>query len=186
MKKANVFQFTALFSASVFLLSWTPSAKTIYGKWKLLPNESTAVTTWSSINLDIRTKSERVIVERTLSRGIGSYTETFSFVPGGKEETITLGNKNWSEKRIMEINWPENRFMGVRIAEGTICSVSGSWIRRNIELKVSSEMDLQVNQGIVNVKTIREYSVESNGKLKVTEKRSTREGVIIYYFEKMK
>jgi hypothetical protein len=185
MKKVKYLQFTVLFVASVFLLSWTPPATTIYGTWKLIPKESTAVTTWSSIDLVISQKSGKVIVERTLSLRNASYTDTFSFRPGGKEESITLGNKNWSEKRAMEINWPENRFMGVRMAEGTVCTVKGSWISRDKVLKVTSEMDLQINQGIIKVETIREYQLERNGRLKVTERRSTREGEITYYFQKV-
>ncbi len=185
MKKTKFVLFTAIFAASVFLLFWTPTVKTIYGTWKLIPKESTPVTTWRSIDLVISKKSGKVTVERTLSRGKGSYTDTFSFSPGGKEESITLGNKNWSKKRAMEINWPENRFMGVRIAEGTVCTVKGSWIRREKALKVTSEMDLQVSQGTVNVETVREYGLESDGRLKVTERRSTREGEITCYFQKV-
>ena len=60
MKKVKFLQFAVLFASSVFLLSWTPPATTIYGTWKLIPKESTTVTKWSSIDLVISQKGGKV------------------------------------------------------------------------------------------------------------------------------
>jgi hypothetical protein len=148
------------------------------GTWRFLPDRSTDIATWRSRTPQLTISQEGgmvVILHEWLERNQVVFVDSLVFRPGEPPSHVPVRSVIWSE------NW----FMGVLAKKGTMKAVSGSWIDRERELRVTTEQAVTVSQGETVLRTTREYVLDPAGKtLTLTELRSTRPTAVILVFER--
>ncbi len=175
LKKAA---YATLFLLVILVLSISGSEKTIYGHWKLVPEQSTDLVTWRYRQLELiieNNNGEVTLLHNWSRRKQTAFVDSMTFSPGKDPAYMVQKTATWAG------NW----YMGILSQVGSKKKISGEWKDEHRVLQVETEEVLQTSQGETVLKTVREYRLETDGdRITVNEKRATRPTPITMIFER--
>jgi len=171
--------YTTILLLSFSVLSCSNYNKTIYGHWKLVPEQSTDLVTWRYRLLELEIKNnqgEITILQKWIYRKKIAFVDSITFIPGNEPSYILQKSSTWSE------NW----YMGVLTQKGSKKKVYGFWKEEHRILQVETQQEVQTSQGEALSKTDLEFRLQNNGEnLIIIKKRSTRPTPILLVFKRV-
>src|SRR5665213_1643800 len=124
----------------------------ITGKWVLIPDESSALSYYNTINLDIQQ-------ENTTLRIVQKWESKFPKIDSVQLSTSGEINKSPVNNRV----WPFQVFMGVSMIPGSEKEVTAKWIAKDSILQVKESYPVLISQGKVNMNGVRTYTLSNDG-----------------------
>ncbi|MBI3110381.1 MAG: hypothetical protein HYZ01_02310 [Ignavibacteriales bacterium] len=137
---------------------------TLYGSWELVPQKSTDIDHFRTLRIDIRPVGDRVAISQTWVSRV-NVKDSLLLTPGGKPVTVPVGS------------WvlPHNVFMGLRMVEGEVRTVSARWEHEGLDLRVEDRFNVQGSQGKIPLSVVHRYALSPEKEvLFYTVERATR------------
>lgn len=145
------------------------------GEWTLVPDESTPVSYYNTISLDIQQKdSSLTVVQKWVEKF--PHIDSFHVYINGEPNKVPVTNRVW----------PYQVFMGVSLIPGTEKEVSAQWINKDSILEVKEDYPVFISQGRTTIRSIRTYMLSDEGqKLTLSIYRnSDRSNSSVYVFRR--
>ena len=124
----------------------------IFGKWQLIPDESSAVNFYSTIGLEIRDKGRSLEVITKWESG-HSKVDSLRFAADGKTYTLPVENRVW----------PYQVFSSISMIPGTQKSVSGTWVEKDKVLEFTERYPISLSQGRGEMKNVERLTLSDEG-----------------------
>lgn len=140
------------------------------GTWTIDKEQSTDITPWNDLTIEIDASPSRLTLERIWG---GSYGVTVN-----DSMTIPIDGER---HHVSMQQWPDNRHIGSFLAADSSKAVSAEWLDEGQTLRVTTHVNLRTSQGTTRVRTHSEYRVAPDGTtLRVLTLRSSRPRPIRY------
>ncbi|HEY5390737.1 MAG TPA: GxGYxYP domain-containing protein [Hanamia sp.] len=128
------------------------NASGLQGKWVLIPDESTALSYYNTINLDIQQENATLTI-------VQKWESKFPKIDSVQLSTSGEINKSSVNNRV----WPFQVFMGVSMVPGSEKEVAAKWIAKDSILQVKESYPVLISQGKVNMNGVRTYTLSNDG-----------------------
>ncbi len=160
-----------LFVLSSIATGFGQTEQNILGKWTLLPDKSSSIGLYKSLNVEIQQKGDKLTIIQQWGRG-RSYTDTLMIQVNGKGKTIPVTNRVF----------PTNVFMGLSMPVGTSKKVKAEWEGENNVLRVIEKYQIHGSQGFAPIIDTHMYQLSKTKELlEYSISRSTRENIPLKY-----
>lgn len=144
--------------------SYARQDTTLFGSWELVPQKSTDIDHFRTLRIDIRPLGDRVAISQTWVSRV-NVKDSLLLTPGGKPVTVPVAG--WV--------FPHNVFMGLRMVEGEVRTVSARWEHEGIDLRVEDRFNVQGSQGKIPLSVVHRYALSPEKEvLLYTVERATR------------
>ena len=145
----------------------------IAGKWHLNSELSVELSPWKTYDLTITTEGNSVTIEQNLSWGRRFFNSSYTLDTTKAENVVHIAM------------WPDNRHIGAYTYDHTKI-VHATWLDNRRILRLSTDLNLQTQQGVRKINILSNYKVSSSGsRLTLTELRSTRNIAVEYVFDRV-
>ena len=135
-----------------FCNSWGQNSSAIDGVWQLIPDESTAISYYNTISLNIEQGLSGIkIVQKWESSH--SKVDSFNIRVDGGQYQVPVNNRVW----------PYQVFMGISLIPGTNKEVSAKWLDQNKTLQIEETYPVLISQGRVTMHAVSTYSLSDDG-----------------------
>lgn len=124
----------------------------ITGKWALVPDESTPLSYYNTINLDIQQSNTSLTI-------VQKWESKFPKIDSVQVSINGEVNKAPINNRV----WPFQVFMGVSMIPGSEKEVTAKWVAKDSILEVKESYPVQISQGKVNIHGVRTYALSNDG-----------------------
>lgn len=128
------------------------NASKLKGKWSLIPDESTPLSYYKTMNLDIHQEGSFLTI-------VQKWESKFPKIDSIYVATNGEVNKMVVNDRV----WPSQVFMGVSMIPGSEKAVTAEWVANDSILKVDESYPVLISQGKVNIHSIRTYTLSNEG-----------------------
>ena len=146
------------------LKSYGQQDQGINGDWKLSKNQSTEISLYNTLSLNIKSSDDSVRIIQIWGTH-RSTIDTLELKTGGSVNEIPV------ESRV----WPTNVFMGVSQIPGSHKKVAAKWSNGHQQLDITEQYEVWSSQGKALVKSDYTYALSKDGQsLTITIDRSTR------------
>ncbi len=136
----------------------------LFGKWELLPSQSTDIDLYGWASVDIRPTGTAITVIQNWGRG-RSFRDSVTVKLDGTASSFTVTDRVF----------PSNVFMGLSMVVGSKRQVKARWQSEGTALRVEENATVAGSQGAVPFSQVREYALSDDGEVMTcTISRSTR------------
>lgn len=143
------------------------------GKWRMVPDRSSALDGWTAMDLSIAIDGSEVEV-----------THDMRWRSTRVLESNTFDTENPVE--IEDFFRIEQRHMAVYPEKGEATKASAVWLDKGKTLRVEAEVPVEVSQGTATIRIYSEYRIAEGGQgLTLIELHSTRNNPLVYRFSKL-
>jgi hypothetical protein len=145
----------------------------LIGQWRIDLARSTELSPWKNFDLSIAVHGSAVTIERKLAWGRRTFVDAIEFDTSKKENVVPI---EW---------WADNRHLGAYIGDDKNRRIHAEWLDNRRILRLSTDLNLETQQGVRPVNILSDYKVSTNGaQLTLTELRSTRNRPVVYVFNR--
>jgi hypothetical protein len=172
-KKLQLFSITI-----VILLCWAAVLRghetTIIGEWVLVPQASTEIDLYGTLELKIARQNDNLTLTRTFGRG-RSFQESLILKTGGFANRVS----------ILDRVFPTNVFMGLSMDVGGERIIKAFLIEETSHLRLEETFDILTSQGRFSIRCQHDFYAGPRPDLMTyTVTRSTREAPISYVLKR--
>jgi len=177
MKVINRFIWICLAALATSLLADPapplPPVPTMAGDWTFVPDRSTDLSPWGTLDLGIVIDGSDVTVRRHFANGDRT---TDTVMKLDLDLAVNVVPVPW---------WMDNRHIGAYIDGDRTEHVRASWVDDGRILRTNADLVLDAQQGPRSVNVLTDYKISPSGnELTVIELRSTRPIPIVYVFRR--
>jgi hypothetical protein len=146
-----------------------PPVPSLAGTWRLLPQRSTDLGPWQTLDIVITIAGPRISIKDKLAAGSRAI------------DTLTVLDLSQDVDVVPIPWWTDNRHIGAYIGGDRAEHVHASWLDGGRILRTDADLVLDAQQGPRAVNILTDYKISPDGnELTVVQLRSTREIPIVY------
>jgi len=144
------------------------------GTWTLLPDLSTDLTPWKTLDLTIAIAGPSITIKDSFAAGARAIDTVAQL---DLSRPVSLVPIPW---------WADNRHIGAYIGGDRTERVRARWVDDQRILRTEGDLVLDTQQGSRAVNILTDYQISPSGnQLTVIQLRSTREVPIVYVFKRV-
>ncbi|KAB2643735.1 MAG: hypothetical protein DVB35_07900 [Verrucomicrobia bacterium] len=145
----------------------------LVGTWHLNSELSSELSPWKTYDLTIDVKDDTVTINQNLTWGRRVFNSTLTIDTTKADNIVPISM------------WPDNRHIGA-YSYDHLKHVHATWLENRRILQLSTDLNLQTQQGVHSVNILSDYKVSASGsRLTLTELRSTRNTPLEYVFDRV-
>jgi hypothetical protein len=146
------------------ILTYAQPVSKIIGEWRLIPQQSSEISLFNGLSLDISSEQEEIRIVRTWGSR-RSHTDTLAVRPG-RIVTVPVHHRVF----------PSNVFMGLSMDTKSGRRLRSSWDEGNKQLVIEESFRVLSSQGPQNMRAVHTFHLSVEDILTYTLQRSTRSG----------
>lgn len=135
-----------------FSNAWSQDSSNISGIWQLIPDESSPISLYKTINLRVKQTNSRVEIVQTWESQF-PYVDSFNIGTDGHDYQVPV-NSRVSPSQVMS---------GISMVLGSEKEISATWIDPDKILQVTEKYPVLVSQGETAMNGVRIYSLSNEG-----------------------